>query len=58
MPSVLHAILVAAIFTTYMGSMVTLFAYIARTGREHRTGEPERTEDSREPELAVLPLAA
>jgi len=53
-----HALLITAVFTVYMGTMAALFAYITRTGREHRTGDPERGEDERDPGPAALPMAA
>jgi hypothetical protein len=48
-----HALLVAAIFTAYMGSMAALIAYICRTGRG-RSDEPPDTggEDGRRPATA------
>ena len=53
-----HALLIAAVFVPYFAMMAILFLYITRTGREHRTGDPERSEDERDPGPAALPLAA
>ena len=57
MSSVLHALVIAAVFAVYMGGMAGLFAYIARTGRE-RSAEPEWSEGEHDPEPAALSLAA
>ena len=50
----MHAFLVAAIFTTYMGSMAGLIAYACWTGREPGTSGQERTQEDRDPGPAVL----
>lgn len=57
-PSVLpvHALVIAAIFVPYMGSMGGLIAYACWTGRERRPEEPEHRED--DPGPAVLLKAA
>jgi len=58
-----HTVLVAAIFTAYMGSMAGLLAYIARTGR-HEDREPrdvitgEQDPDGQEDGRAELRAAA
>ena len=54
MPFVLHAFLVAAIFTAYMTLMLTLGAYIYRTGHQRADDPPDSSDE--DPEL--LPLAA
>ena len=54
----MHALLIAAIFTAYMGSMASLIAYACCTGRESRfEEEPGDTEDC-DPGPALIPLAA
>jgi len=53
-----HSFLIAAIFTTYMGSMGALVAYICRTGSDRPDDPPDTgEEDGRDPESAMLPLA-
>lgn len=52
-----HTLIIAAVFVPYFAMMAILFLYITRTGREHRTGDPERGEDERDPGPAALPIA-
>lgn len=54
-----HSLLIAVIFTSYMGGMAGLIAYICSTGR-HRSGDGqgEDGQRDRDPGPAALPLAA
>ena len=54
----MHAILIAAIFTAYMGSMTGLIAYACWTGREPRTGEDPGTCEDRDPGPVLVPAVA
>ena len=53
-----HTLIIAAVFVPYFAMMAILFLYITRTGREHSTGGPERSEDERDPGPALELLAA
>ena len=52
MPFVLHGLLIAAIFVPYLVLMVTLAAYIYRTGHP-RSDDPPDTSDE-DPELTSV----
>ena len=52
----LHAFLIAAIFAAYMTLMLTLGAYIYRTGHPRADNPPDSSDE--EGGLALLPLAA
>jgi hypothetical protein len=53
-----HNILIAAIFTTYMGGMAGLLGYVCWTGRERRIRDPERSEDDAGPGVLLAATMA